>query len=100
MKKRNDAPSSTERFVQAQYINQDGTIEVYSSYMVSDHGMVASNRYVNDRDKILFSSVIRSCNMILDTGNFDQNHFYMDLRSTTYGELYNLGNRGQDLAMG
>lgn len=42
MKKRNDAPSSTERFVQAQYINQDGTIEVYSSYMVSDHGMVAS----------------------------------------------------------
>lgn len=62
--------------------------------------LVTSNRYVNDRDKILFSSVIRFCTTVLDTGNFDQNHFYMDLRSTAYSELYGLGNRGHDLAMG
>lgn len=62
--------------------------------------LVASNRYVNDRDKILFSSVIRFCNVILDTDDFDQNRFYKDLKSTTYGELYGLGDRGQDLAMG
>lgn len=62
--------------------------------------LVTSNRYVNDRDKILFSSVIRFCNMILDADNFNQNHFYMDLKSTTYSELYGLGDRGQDLAMG
>lgn len=60
--------------------------------------LVTSNRYVNNRDKILFSSIIRFCNM-LDTGNFDQNHFYMDLRSTSYNELYGLGNRGESLAM-
>lgn len=57
--------------------------------------LVASNsRYVNERDKILFSSVIRFCNMILDTDDFDQNRFYKDLKSTTYGELYGLGDRG------
>lgn len=56
--------------------------------------LVASNRYASDRDKILFSSVIRFCNMILDERNFDQNKFYMDLRSTSYNELYGLGNRG------
>lgn len=62
--------------------------------------LVASNRYVNDRDKILFSSVIRFCNVILDTDDFDQNRFYKDLKSTTYGELYGLGDRKEDLAMG
>lgn len=61
--------------------------------------LVTSNRYANDMDKILFSSVIRFCNAILDERNFDQNHFYMDLRSTTYGELYGLGNRGESLTM-
>lgn len=62
--------------------------------------LVTSNRYVNDRDKILFSSIIRFCNIILDTGNFDQNRFYKDLKSTTYTELYGLGDRGESLAMG
>lgn len=62
--------------------------------------LVTSNRYVNDRDKILFSSVIRFCDIILDTDNFDQNRFYKDLRSTTYDVLYGLGDRGESLAMG
>lgn len=42
MKKRNDTPSSTERFVSVQYIRNDGTIETYNNYVVSDKGRVAS----------------------------------------------------------
>lgn len=61
--------------------------------------LVTSNRYANQRDKILFSSVVRFCDMILDADNFNQNHFYMDLRSTAYSELYGLGNRRESLAM-
>lgn len=61
--------------------------------------LVTNNRYANDRDKILFSSVIRFCDMILDADNFNQNKFYKDLRSTTYDVLYGLGDRGENLAM-
>lgn len=61
--------------------------------------LVTNNRYANDRDKVLFSSVIRFCNMILDERNFDQNSFYMDLKSTSYDILYGLGDRGESLAM-
>lgn len=61
--------------------------------------LVTNNRYANDRDKILFSSVIRFCNIILDERNFDQNKFYMDLRSTSYDVLYGLGDRGESLTM-
>lgn len=42
MNQQNITPNSTERFVQAQYILSDGTIETYSNYMVSDHGRVGS----------------------------------------------------------
>lgn len=42
MKKRNDAPSRTERFVPAQYIRKDGTIETFPNYMISDRGRVGS----------------------------------------------------------
>lgn len=61
--------------------------------------LVTNNRYANDRDKVLFSSVIRFCDIILDERNFDQNKFYMDLRSTSYDILYGLGDRGESLAM-
>lgn len=51
MKKRNDAPSSKERWKPLQFIKSDGTIEVYSNYMVSDHGRFGSlvNNYGNKR---------------------------------------------------
>lgn len=42
MKEQNNTPNSGERFVQAQYIRKDGTIEVYQNYMVSDRGRVGS----------------------------------------------------------
>lgn len=42
MKQQNNTPDSAERFVPAQYILSDGTIETYSNYMVSDMGRVAS----------------------------------------------------------
>lgn len=42
MKEQINTPSSKERFVQAQYIKPDGTIETYSNYMVSDRGRVGS----------------------------------------------------------
>lgn len=61
--------------------------------------LVFSSRYANDRDKILFSSVIRFCNLILDADNFNQNSFYTDLKSTSYDTLYGLGNRGESLAI-
>lgn len=42
MKQQINTPSSAERFVPAQYILSDGTIETYSNYMVSDKGRVGS----------------------------------------------------------
>lgn len=42
MKQQINATDSTERWVQAQYIKEDGTVEVYPNYMVSDRGKVGS----------------------------------------------------------
>ena len=43
MKQQNNTPSSTERWVQAQFINKaEGTVEVYHGYIVSDQGRVGS----------------------------------------------------------
>lgn len=42
MKQKINTPDSTERFVLAQYVRNDGTIETYPGYMVSDYGRVAS----------------------------------------------------------
>lgn len=42
MNQQNITPNSTERFVSAQYICSDGAIEIYSNYVVSDRGRVAS----------------------------------------------------------
>lgn len=43
MKHQNNAHNSTERWIEAQYIRQDdGSIESFPSYMISDRGRVAS----------------------------------------------------------
>lgn len=42
MKQQINTQDSTERWVQAQYIREDGTVEVYPNYVVSDMGRVGS----------------------------------------------------------
>ena len=42
MDQQNTTPNSTERWVEARFITSSGQIEVYSDYLISDKGRVAS----------------------------------------------------------
>lgn len=42
MKEQNNTQNSEERFVPVKYIRSDGSIEIYSDYLVSDRGRIGS----------------------------------------------------------